>query len=124
MTTFPQRDDTIKSVFTTVIKRLSIEDSSLFGLLHSPGKGFLEFVSPEHKLKMYAPDKWKSDAPTSPPVALKLGVKFYPPSPHKFVNQVTRLQFFLHIRNLILEGKLKFKVFNSAFVLISRLSSF
>ncbi|KAL5261930.1 hypothetical protein ACHWQZ_G007590 [Mnemiopsis leidyi] len=100
-----QRDDTIKSVFTTVIKRLSIEDSSLFGLLHSSGKGFLEFVSPEHKLKMYAPDKWKSDAPTSPPVALKLGVKFYPPSPHKFVNQVTRLQFFLHIRNLILEER-------------------
>ena len=101
-----QRDDTIKSVFATVIKRLAIEDGSLFGLLYSPAKGVFEFVPSDHKLKLYAPDKWKSDAPTSPAVTLKLAVKFYPPSPHKFVNQVTRLQFFLHIRNLILEGKL------------------
>jgi hypothetical protein len=63
-----------------------------------------EFAPPHQKLKLYAPDKWKSDAPTSPAVNLKLAVKFYPPSPHKFVNQITRLQFFLHIRNLILEG--------------------
>ena len=101
-----QREDTVKSIFTSVTTQLGIEDPSLFSLLNCPVKGVAEFVSSEQKLKTLAPDKWKSDDVTSPPVELKLAVKFYPPNPHKFVNQVTKLQFFLSIRNLLLDGML------------------
>ena len=67
--------------------------------------GLYEFVPLSQKLRHYAPDKWKSSGEVPPPITLRLAVKYFPPQPYKFVNPMTRLQFFLNLRSLILDGK-------------------
>ena len=52
---FPKREDTVRTVFTLAMKRLAIEDGSLFGLMHSTSNGVFEFIPLDHKLKTYAP---------------------------------------------------------------------
>ena len=61
----------------------------------------------------YAPEKWRENVPKDQVAVrtdfiLKLSVKYYPPCPYKFDNPVTRLQFYLSIRSLVIEGEVTF----------------
>ncbi|KAL1490683.1 hypothetical protein ABEB36_013338 [Hypothenemus hampei] len=93
-----QRTSTGQVLLDIVFKHLNLLETAYFGLRFLDQNGQTHWLDPVKKLS--------KQIKGSDPYTLYFGVKFYAADPCKLLEEITRYQFFLQIKQDILQGRL------------------
>ncbi|KAK9758656.1 FERM N-terminal domain [Popillia japonica] len=93
-----QDNNTGQSVLDVAFRHLNLLETAYFGLRFLDPEGQTHWLDPAKKLsrQLKGPD----------PYTLYFGVKFYAADPCKLLEEITRYQFFLQVKQDILQGRL------------------
>lgn len=93
-----QNNSTGQALLDVVFRHLNLLETAYFGLRYLDQNGQTHWLDPTKKLnkQIKGPD----------PYTLYFGVKFYAADPCKLLEEITRYQFFLQIKQDILQGRL------------------
>ncbi|KAJ8978036.1 hypothetical protein NQ317_013564 [Molorchus minor] len=93
-----QNNSTGQTLLDVVFRHLNLLETAYFGLRYLDQNGQTHWLDPTKKLnkQIKGPD----------PYTLYFGVKFYAADPCKLLEEITRYQFFLQIKQDVLQGRL------------------
>ncbi|XP_071545097.1 uncharacterized protein [Panulirus ornatus] len=101
-----QDTTTGQDLLETVFNHLNLVETAYFGLRYLDPSNQTHWLDPTKKVvKQLKASHWTQKSGTSP-FTLYFSVKFYAADPCKLVEEITRYQFFLQVKQDILQGRL------------------
>ncbi|XP_069998659.1 band 4.1-like protein 4A isoform X4 [Penaeus vannamei] len=102
-----QDTTTGQDLLDTVFKHLNLLETAYFGLRYLDPTNQTHWLDPAKKVvKQLKAFRWINRKKGTSPFTLYFSVKFYAADPTKLVEEITRYQFFLQVKQDILQGRL------------------